>query len=134
MADTQCDSCGADIVWKETEVGGWMPVEPHNSEQLEKDVFDPEHHTSHFENCPDADDFRSGGDAEYKYIRIEQSGEHNEKPLYQVSNKKNGNTLAVIFYHPEWKKYVLNQSSPDAVFSSGCLKNIVKFIEELSDA
>ena len=72
-----CRSCGAEMIWTQTQNGKAMPVdaEPdpagtfvlkyegsqpvavYDGMHLDKD---PERYTSHFATCPDADEFRKG--------------------------------------------------------------------------
>jgi hypothetical protein len=54
---TSCKACGESIVYLRTQRGSNMPVDAgtvHPSDTM----FDRERHSSHFDTCPHADDFR----------------------------------------------------------------------------
>ncbi len=53
----KCRSCGAEILWKKTKEGKFMPVDIGSTESTEA-VFDPATMKSHFATCPDAGKWR----------------------------------------------------------------------------
>lgn len=57
MKIEQCKSCGADIVWLVTKNKKMIPVDADTVVEGEE-IFDSDTMTTHFETCPDADNWR----------------------------------------------------------------------------
>jgi hypothetical protein len=55
-----CKGCGADNVWLKTMKGKNMPVDEETVED-DSEVYDKDVHTSHFDTCSNADQFRKKG-------------------------------------------------------------------------
>ena len=67
----------------------------------------------------------------YKYITIYQKGSEswNDHPYYRIKNNKSGTELGSILYYPPFKDFIFNQTLQDAVWSAGCLADIMDFMQ-----
>ena len=48
---------------------------------------------------------------------------------YRVVNSSSGGELGRVYWYPQWRQYVLEPW--ESVWSAGCLKDIVAFVETL---
>jgi hypothetical protein len=53
----KCRGCGEDVIWLVTRNGKNMPIDAATVRPGDT-MFDPVHHSSHFDTCPKADKFR----------------------------------------------------------------------------
>lgn len=70
---------------------------------------------------------------EYEYLIFVKQDKENPKlktDKYDCKNKKQGNTLGVILWYGAWMQYCYVPTC-QAVYSSGCLKYIYDFIDQL---
>ena len=65
-----------------------------------------------------------------KFIIFDRVGDINNRPAYDVKNKKGGYLLGFIEYCKEWKQYIFCPEE-EMQFSQDCLVDIIKFIEEI---
>lgn len=66
-----------------------------------------------------------------QYIRFEKTAESfNNHPLYNVINKRHGDVLGQVFWYTIWKQYGFT-AEDSAVWSKGCLQDVIAFIETL---
>lgn len=68
-----------------------------------------------------------------KYIHAKEIYEIKGKPAWAIVNSKSGAEIACIGYYPAWRRYVMFTDAP-AVFDSGCLQNIIKFMDGKNNA
>jgi hypothetical protein len=66
-----------------------------------------------------------------KFIKFEEGKTLNGHPSHDVLNKKSGSSLARVLYYPPWKRFTC-QFREDSVWSSDCLADIQKFLEEVN--
>ena len=68
---------------------------------------------------------------QYEYIAIERisSSKSGKTHLYHVTNRRFGTTLGHIRWFARWRQYVYEPSS-HTVYSAGCMRDIIDFIEE----
>jgi len=69
---------------------------------------------------------------QYKHITILETEEaYDNKPVYDILNNKSGDSLGLIFYYKQWKKYVFTQTrtEDEIIFDNSCLRDIVDFLE-----
>ena len=66
-----------------------------------------------------------------KYLIIEEIPSDRKTKLFDVLEKSNRRFLGVIYYYPTWRKYIFTPAK-DTVWSSDCLKDVFKFLEELT--
>lgn len=69
-----------------------------------------------------------------KFIKFYKTNRlNNEKPVWEIINKKSEDVLGLIFYNPRWKKYVFTQWSESIIFDSSCLNDIAKFMDNIKE-
>lgn len=71
---------------------------------------------------------------EFVYITISDCGPVSPKAktsMFRVDNKRGGYEIAYIRFYPQWRQYVL-EPLHDTVYSTGCLRDIASFMEELN--
>jgi len=67
---------------------------------------------------------------ESKYLNFEKQIVPGRKtPIYIITNK-GGESLGIIHFYPAWRKYVFT-SCPEVIYDSGCLNDILIFINEV---
>lgn len=66
----------------------------------------------------------------YKYITIEEDGEYNDKPSYDVIDNKSGNRVGWIFWDGIKKQFGYESTSVFFFYTS-CLVDIAAFMKEL---
>lgn len=68
----------------------------------------------------------------YRFIRFQQLSEgFNDHPMYDIVNKRQGNTLGKVFWYAAWRQYVFTQATQDCIFSADCLADIIHFTNQL---
>jgi hypothetical protein len=65
---------------------------------------------------------------QYQYIRFVET---TDPKTWICENIKSGNELGQIEWYSPWRQYIYSPTCP-AVYSTGCLKDIVDFIEQLT--
>jgi len=69
----------------------------------------------------------------YEYIYFEEEPNPGKKTKqFWCRNKKSDITLGVIRWHSPWRQYCFLPTGP-TIFSRGCLKDIVDFINQLME-
>ena len=66
-----------------------------------------------------------------KYITFNRVDDVNNKPAYDVKNKKGGYPLGFIEWCDEWKQYIFCPEG-DMQFSVDCLEDIIEFTKGVS--
>ena len=66
-----------------------------------------------------------------KYIRFEQGNNIDGKPAYRVINKKVGDLIGAVLWHPPWRRYIL-QCAPETIWADDCLADVEEFIKSLA--
>lgn len=64
-----------------------------------------------------------------RYMRAEKLGTSPRAP-WRVLNARHGDILGRIEWYAPWTQYVL-VAKPDAVWSSGCLRELARFVDGL---
>ena len=64
----------------------------------------------------------------YKYIQFDLVEQKSKTGVYNCSNIKSGDVLGQVKWH--WRQYCYFPSCP-AIYSKGCLENIIDFIKRL---
>jgi hypothetical protein len=67
---------------------------------------------------------------EYKYIFFKVIEKKSKTVVYGCYNNSSKAELAIIKWLPAWRQYCFFPSCP-AVYSKGCLNDILSFIEEI---
>jgi hypothetical protein len=69
-----------------------------------------------------------------KYIRFEkvETSEIRKTEIWLIKNNKSGDILARIQWNNHWRQYCMFTYSMPCVFSSGCLLDIVTFLEAIN--
>ena len=62
-----------------------------------------------------------------KYI-----GQGRKLPIYEVKNKATLDSLGVIYFYSDWRKYVF-ESTPQIVYDADYLIDIAKFLQEVQN-
>ena len=62
-----------------------------------------------------------------KYI-----GQGRKLPIYEVKNKATLDSLGVIYFYSDWRKYVF-ESAPQIVYDADYLIDIAKFLQEVQN-
>lgn len=62
-----------------------------------------------------------------KYI-----GQGRKLPIYEVKNKATLDSLGVIYFYSDWRKYVF-ESTPQLVYDADYLIDIAKFLQEVQN-
>lgn len=63
-----------------------------------------------------------------KFLEFKQ---YRHTKLYNVNNKKTGETLGQIYYESKWYKWVFFSIESEFIYDVECLKDIIKFMEKL---
>ena len=69
----------------------------------------------------------------YKYITIKKSDYYalyHGKPVYEITNNKTGDYLAMLTYYKPFAAYVFS-SCENKVFGANCLRDVLDFMEAL---
>lgn len=67
-----------------------------------------------------------------QYIRFDKTEEtFNGHPIYKIINKRHGDVLGRVFWYAVWKQYVFIADSGTAIWSKGCLEDVIAFIDTL---
>jgi hypothetical protein len=70
----------------------------------------------------------------YKYIHFVISREVcNGKKVWECRNNKTNHVLAEIFWYKPWEEWCFTQADKNIVFNSGCLKDTIDFINQLTN-
>lgn len=70
---------------------------------------------------------------QYEYIEmVEVTADSVKTKRFAVMNRTHGYALGEIGWSPPWRQYIFKPFS-DTIFSAGCLKDIIDFIEELQE-
>lgn len=64
------------------------------------------------------------------FIEIRLIGKRKKTSVYEVTNKKSGDVLGVIYWHNGWRCYVF-EPKEETIWSSGCLNELELFLERL---
>ena len=64
---------------------------------------------------------------------IEIPAPERKTKIIQVRSKSNDDMLGVIQWYTHWRQYVFITYSDNILLSTGCLKDITKFIENLME-
>ena len=67
---------------------------------------------------------------EFQYIRFMQKESIGKTSIWSCRNIHHGDELGIIKWHSAWRTYCYFPTV-QAVYSQGCLKNIVEFIDNL---
>lgn len=67
---------------------------------------------------------------EYKYIRFVEVPTVGKTKRFECQNIHHGDVLGIIKYYPSWRAYCYFPVV-QAVYSTGCMNDIVNFIEQL---
>ena len=60
----------------------------------------------------------------------ERARDGRKTKIVDVMSARHGNQLAVIAWYAEWRQYVFSPNA-DTVWSDGCLKDVVAYLERL---
>ena len=67
-----------------------------------------------------------------KYIKFSDSGEsYSRKAMYDITNKKSGDCLGMIFWYPPWHLWVA-RFKEESVWSAECLADVQAFMATLA--
>ena len=64
-----------------------------------------------------------------KYLNFMVIEEKPKTKVYSV-NKEDGSRLGIIYWYGAWRQYIF-QPTEDTIWNTGCLKEIINFIEAL---
>ena len=68
---------------------------------------------------------------ESKYLVFDKYIGYDKKlPIYEVKNKVTLDSLGVIYFYSDWRKYVF-ESTPQIVYDADYLIDIAKFLQEI---
>ena len=68
---------------------------------------------------------------ESEYLVFDKYIEQDRKlPIYEVKNKATLDSLGVIYFYSDWRKYVF-ESAPQIVYDADYLIDIAKFLQEI---
>lgn len=69
---------------------------------------------------------------EYQYIKFEELPElaTPKTKHWRCTNKKHGSVLGWVCWENGWRQYVFNPEM-NCIFSTGCLKDIIHFVEQV---
>jgi hypothetical protein len=69
----------------------------------------------------------------YKYITIKQINEElfEKRPVYRIFNNKSNEQIGILSFYKSWKEYVFS-SKEECVFNSGCLRDVLDFIDNIT--
>ena len=67
---------------------------------------------------------------EYKYIRFVEKGRTPKTVVYSCQNRNSGEELGEVRWYFNWRQYCYFPTAV-AVYSKGCLKDIIDFISTL---
>ena len=68
---------------------------------------------------------------ESEYLVFDKYIEQDRKlPIYEVKNKATLDSLGVIYFYSDWRKYVF-ESTPQIVYDTDYLIDIAKFLQEI---
>lgn len=67
----------------------------------------------------------------YKFIHFEEIKEGEYKGIWQCKNNKSNAVLGHVSCYKQWKEYIFAQYEQEAIFSKGCLLDIVDFMDQL---
>ena len=65
-----------------------------------------------------------------KYMTAVETADETSKKAWEIKTKKDQSTLGWIYYFQRWKQYVFSPHT-GTVFSSGCLQDIITFINQI---
>lgn len=68
----------------------------------------------------------------YEFINFEQIETKGKTTAWSCRNKHHGEELGVVKWYGAWRQYCYLPSCP-AVYSKGCLEDVVSFIQQLMD-
>ena len=69
----------------------------------------------------------------YKYIHFEKVKDKDKTSVWSCRNNKSNIELGIIKWHPAWRQYCYFPTI-EAVYSKGCFKDIIDFIQKQMDA
>lgn len=72
---------------------------------------------------------------ESKYLIFDKYVGHDKKlpiSIYEVKNKATLDSLGVIYFYSDWRKYVF-ESTPQLVYDADYLIDIAKFLQEVQN-
>ena len=70
---------------------------------------------------------------ESKYLVFDKYIEYGKKlSIYEVKNKATLDSLGVIYFYSDWRKYVF-ESTPQIVYDADYLIDIAKFLQEVQN-
>ena len=70
---------------------------------------------------------------ESEYLVFDKYIEQDRKlPIYEVKNKATLDSLGVIYFYSDWRKYVF-ESAPQIVYDADYLIDIAKFLQEVQN-
>ena len=75
---------------------------------------------------------RSGGYDMSNFLYIVEIERKSKTQVFSVRSISQGNELARIYWYEAWRQYVL-ETENGTIWSDGCLKEIVKFLEKLRE-
>ena len=68
---------------------------------------------------------------ESKYLVFDKYIGYDKKlPIYEVKNKATLDSLGVIYFYSDWRKYVF-ESTPQIIYDTDYLIDIAKFLQEI---
>ena len=66
----------------------------------------------------------------FEYIHLVKIEDKPKTSVWSCRNNKSGDELGVIKWYPAWRQYCYFPTV-QAVYSTGCLKDIEEFVEQL---
>lgn len=67
---------------------------------------------------------------QYRYIKFQLTERKAKTAVYSCCNNNSGHELGIIKWYPGWRQYCYFPTA-QAVYSTGCLEDIAKFINQL---
>ena len=67
---------------------------------------------------------------DFQYIRFYPMPNANGRGRWECRNKKAGNELGQVLWYVHWRQFIYVPTT-DAVYSTGCLRDICTFIESI---
>jgi hypothetical protein len=68
---------------------------------------------------------------QYAFIHFVHIADKPKTQVWSCRNSKSGDELGQIKWYPAWRQYCYFPNQP-AIYSKGCLLDIISFMEELS--
>ncbi len=67
----------------------------------------------------------------YKHIHFEQIEDYYKKARWSCRNNRSGDEVGSVFWYEPWRRYCFSQADEGILFDTGCLQDIINFMEQL---